>query len=212
MATKRITELEEITRVDSNQYMLVDGPSGTKKIKAESVGAEKVNLLDPTLGTTTVNGVTCTANGDGTYTLSGTCTASTQIILFPYKNYDASDETRLIKHNGKLRFTALPSGAGDANFYAQVAGATSEGSWKGGGGQDVGNGITFAPLENPFFLYVVRLVIPSGKTFSNLVVKPMLTTDLSASCDDFIPYTLDNTELTKQLKELRTALLELASN
>ena len=31
-----------------------------------------VNLLNPTLRTTTLNGVTCTNNGDGTYTLNGT--------------------------------------------------------------------------------------------------------------------------------------------
>lgn len=34
-----------------------------------------VNLLKPTLETTTVNGVTCTNNGDGTYTLNGTASA-----------------------------------------------------------------------------------------------------------------------------------------
>lgn len=35
------------------------------------------NLLNATLQTTTVNGVTCTANGDGTYTLNGTATTIT---------------------------------------------------------------------------------------------------------------------------------------
>jgi hypothetical protein len=169
------------------------------------------NFIDPTLGTTTVSGVTCTNNGDGTYTLNGTASASTQIILVPYKNYDASDETRLIKHNGKLHFTALPSGAGDSNFYAQVAGATSEGAWKGGGGQDFGDGITFAPTENPFYLYVVRLVIPSGRTFSNLVVKPMLTTDLSATYDDFVQYSGDG-ELNENVADLYNNLATTNTN
>lgn len=35
------------------------------------------NLLNPTLQTTIKNGVTCTANGDGTYTLNGTATTTT---------------------------------------------------------------------------------------------------------------------------------------
>ena len=39
------------------------------------------NLLNPTLQTTTINGVTCTNNGDGTYTLNGTATNYTNFIL-----------------------------------------------------------------------------------------------------------------------------------
>lgn len=37
------------------------------------------NLLNPTLQTTIKNGVTCTANGDGTYTLNGTTTNDNSI-------------------------------------------------------------------------------------------------------------------------------------
>ena len=40
-----------------------------------------VNLLKPTLETTTVNGVTCTNNGDGTYTLNGTASAGANFFL-----------------------------------------------------------------------------------------------------------------------------------
>ena len=40
-----------------------------------------VNLLNPTLATTTLNGVTCTNNGDGTYTVNGTATAEVQFVL-----------------------------------------------------------------------------------------------------------------------------------
>ena len=44
-----------------------------------------VNLLKPTLETTTQNGVTCTNNGDGTYTLNGRCnleSGRTGFLLF----------------------------------------------------------------------------------------------------------------------------------
>ena len=39
------------------------------------------NLLNPTLQTTTLNGVTCTNNGDGTYTLNGTATYAVDLIV-----------------------------------------------------------------------------------------------------------------------------------
>ena len=39
------------------------------------------NLLKPTLQTTTKNGVTCTNNGDGTYTLNGTATTEVAFLL-----------------------------------------------------------------------------------------------------------------------------------
>ena len=38
-------------------------------------------MLKPTLGTTTQHGITCTANGDGTYTFNGTTTEDTYIRL-----------------------------------------------------------------------------------------------------------------------------------
>ena len=40
------------------------------------------NLLNPTLQTTTVNGVTCINNGDGTFTLNGTASDITKIKYF----------------------------------------------------------------------------------------------------------------------------------
>lgn len=40
------------------------------------------NLLNPTLQTTTLNGITCTANGDGTYTLNGTANDREQYFIY----------------------------------------------------------------------------------------------------------------------------------
>jgi hypothetical protein len=55
-------------------------PGNPVKIKSVVNPTVKVcgkNLLNATLQTTTQNGVTCTANGDGTYTLNGTATTIT---------------------------------------------------------------------------------------------------------------------------------------
>ena len=60
------------------------------KMLAEEVSAQNEslsvigkckNLLNPTLQTTTQNGVTCTNNGDGTYTLNGTATSQANFGL-----------------------------------------------------------------------------------------------------------------------------------
>lgn len=62
---------------------LQDGtPTPDNPIEIQSVVNPNIevcgkNLLKPSLQTTTINGVTCTNNGDGTYTLNGTATDAT---------------------------------------------------------------------------------------------------------------------------------------
>ena len=43
-------------------------------------------------------------------------------------------------------------------------------------------------------------------TFNNLVLKPMLTTNLNATYDDFVPYTGDGDTLTSDAAELKNDL------
>ena len=50
-------------------------PQEIKSVVKPRVKVCGKNLLNPTLQTTTSNGVTCTNNGDGTYTLNGTATS-----------------------------------------------------------------------------------------------------------------------------------------
>lgn len=54
-----------------------ENPVEIKSVVNPTVKIVGKNLLNPTLQTTTRNGVTCTANGDGTYTLNGTATTIT---------------------------------------------------------------------------------------------------------------------------------------
>lgn len=54
-----------------------ENPVEIKSVVNPTVKVCGKNLLNATLQTTTVNGVTCTANGDGTYTLNGTATTIT---------------------------------------------------------------------------------------------------------------------------------------
>ena len=43
-------------------------------------------------------------------------------------------------------------------------------------------------------------------TCDNLVIKPMLTTDLSATYDDFVPYTGEGETLTHDVAEIKNDL------
>lgn len=140
------------------------------------------NLLNPNLQTTTQNGVTCTNNGDGTYTLNGT----------------ASD--RAIFAVCGENFYALSHFVGDAKIIKQIF---SEQSIPGSDG-NYENGYYFAmqgkdKISN---IYIDEIVVDDyvnktyrpiinvskGVTVNNVTIKPMLTTDLNATYDDFVPY------------------------
>ena len=60
------------------------------------------NLLNPTLQTTTQNGVTCTNNGDGTYTLNGTASSQTTFVFAQLK------ASNLFKNGITYKFCGCP--------------------------------------------------------------------------------------------------------
>ena len=70
-----------------------------------------VNLLKPTLGTITKNGVTCTNNGDGTYTLNGTATSQPIFWL--------NENVNVIGSNLKL-VCCPPNVISDKQGYLQI--------------------------------------------------------------------------------------------
>ena len=148
------------------------------------------NLLNPTLQTTTMNGVTCTANGDGTYTLNGTATADCYFILNSNFDLDSGKSYKLIGNPGKSDGSTSGSDY-RLDFYN---GNTYTGEYGRGA-------IITAGTTNK-----VQIIISNGVTISNLVVKPMLTTDLYATYDDFVPYTGDGDTLTHDVAEIRNDL------
>lgn len=165
----------------------VDGNEAVTKVN-DSLGAlgKCKNLLNPTLETTTVSGVTCTNNGDGTYTLNGTCTKDDAFIL---KNN--------IKINGSYRLVGCPKG----EYSLWITSGYPE--WVIIG-EDTGNGSNFTSSSD--FLFDVRINIYENRTYNNVVFKPMLTTNLSATYDDFVPYTGDGETLTHDVAEIKKDL------
>lgn len=143
------------------QDMMLYGKSEQKRYSGK-------NLLNATLQTTTQNGVTCTANGDGTYTINGTATSDT---LFHIGYFIFEKDT-------KYKIVGCPQG-GSLNTLYRLDGSLNANS-------DTGNGIVYSGDGNK---RNARIVVFNGATVNNLLFKPMITTDLTATYDDFEPYT-----------------------
>ena len=146
------------------QDMMLYGKSEQKRYSGK-------NLLNATLQTTIVNGVTCTANGDGTYTLNGTATTTT--------TFDIAQDVSC----SSFRLVGCPvGGAHDASYELQAR--TNNLIY----GYDTGDGKNIKADENFF----IRIRINTGINCNNLLFKPMIV-DASlypdATYDDFEPYT-----------------------
>lgn len=159
------------------------------------------NLLNPTLETTTKNGVTCTNNGDGTYTLNGTATGNVWFNLLPTIN---ENKAFLSQYKGKtLRFIGCPSGGAEGKYSFALQGANKDGI----GIIEYGDGknVIISDNINTFKTVWIKIYVFSGQTLNNLVFKPMIVdADLypDVTYDDFEPYTKSNVELTSELRNL----------
>lgn len=147
-----------------------ENPVEIKSVVNPTVKVCGKNLLNATLQTTTVNGVTCTANGDGTYTLNGTATTIT--------TFDIAQDVSC----SSFRLVGCPvGGAHDASYELQAR--TNNLIY----GYDTGDGKNIKADENFF----IRIIINTGINCNNLLFKPMIV-DASlypdATYDDFEPY------------------------
>lgn len=126
------------------------------------------NLLNPTLQTTTENGVTCTNNGDGTYTLNGAATTDTALILNSF-----------VANTNIIKLVGTPKINGSYYYSANLC--------IGGKNDDIGDGIIY----NDLIIgkrYDIIIYIRKDRTLSNYLYKPMLTTDFTVTYDDFESY------------------------
>lgn len=179
ISDKKIYPMIRLASVDDDAYEPYVGgqpspsPDYPQEIKSVVNPTVKVcgkNLLNATLQTTTVNGVTCTANGDGTYTLNGTATTIT--------TFDIAQDVSC----SSFRLVGCPvGGAHDASYELQAR--TNNLIY----GYDTGDGKNIKADENFF----IRIRINAGINCNNLLFKPMIV-DASlypdATYDDFEPY------------------------
>lgn len=153
-----------------------------------------VNLLNPTLQTTTLNGVTCTNNGDGTYTLNGTATNANA-------TFDLSFSCSL---NSSVKLLGRPK-----NIDGVMIQTMYNGSWDDPTTWDnTGNG---AILSDASKINRLSLFVLKDKSVKNAIIKPMITTNLSATYDDFVPYTGDSGKLNSDVAALLKRIEALES-
>ena len=171
---KAIAELDDkkITKVYANsdgETVLTDSDNGKIQDmilygKSEQKQYSGKNLLNCTLETKTINGVTLTNNGDGTYTLNGTASGDSTFIL-----------GKISTDSSPVKLVGCPPNGSYSTYRLNLSGY----------GSDIGSGNTFDSQINDTDML---LQVISGTVCNNLLFKPMITTDESATYDDFEPY------------------------
>lgn len=148
-----------------------------------------VNLFEPILQTTSENGITCTNNGDGTYTVKGTATSTVMLPLGSIKRI-----------NKKLKICGSPSGSGAGlNTYGLYFGEIITDSTA-----DVGNGVIYYSTDVAGdFLYVF---VMNGQTVNDIIFKPMVTTNVNATYNDFVRYTGDTGSVSGDVADIKTKI------
>ena len=154
---------------------------------SSSEQALTVNLLNPTLESKTVNGVTITKNSDNTYTFNGTATADVSQTI-------GAIDASYFQHFDRIRLCGTPYTTGDNSGPRLFTNSNPP-------VREYGNGETLDATHLNVNL-TIGAKIPSGFTCDNLVFKPMLTTNLSATYDDYVPYSGSSGKLDTDFKTL----------
>lgn len=141
------------------------------------------NDLPMTLTSQVINGATATINADGSVTIDTAGSATTGVANFVWQFPSFG------KVGKKYRLVGCPSGGGANTYYVNIY----DGGWNDGT-KDYGSGNTFT-LSTGITEAVIS--IRSGVVVDHLTFKPMITTDLNATYDDFVEYAKTNRELTE---------------
>ena len=154
-----------------NGGLNIIAPDTYSKNEINDLIADKTrsNLLRPTLKTTTQHGITCTNNGDGTFTINGTATDNA-VFTLAYVGSMSGYKLTGCPTNNSGSYLAILRGS-DVAWTNLII--------------DRGNGaeISLDTNNNP-----VIIAIETGLTVNNVLFKPMITNDLSATYNDFVSY------------------------
>lgn len=138
---------------------------------SEQIKTTGKNLLLIYKQTQTVNGITLTYDNDNKVIIAnGTATSWTNIALGVFD----------FKKGITYKFVGCPKGGSVDTLYHIEP--------NGGLFFDIGNGATYTPSEDKLNT-LIYFVVTKGIVLNNLVIKPMITTDLNVTYDDYEPYT-----------------------
>ena len=150
------------------------------------------NMIYPTAkydctedGSTLVkDGVTCKNNGDGTYTLNGTSTATSSPTIF---NIGRCELTT----GKKYKLVGCPQGGSETTYYLNFGYSYDHPMPRDA--FDVGNGSEFINRIGD----CVQIIIQGGVTLDNIVFKPIVTPHLDVEYGDILPTTGKYDDLNK---------------
>lgn len=182
----------EVKTALSGTYLYYELETPIQRNVTNDVGLVRntTNLLNPTLQSMASVGITVTNNNDGTYTFNGTASAN-----FASVNFEAD----IFLKRGKYKYFGCPKGGSLPTFTLRIN--PMSGSAPSGWSADTGDGVI---LDVPQDMYVrVYPIILSGTVCNNLLFKPMITTDLNATYDDFVPYTGDTGYVVGDIAEIK---------
>lgn len=142
------------------------------------------------------NGITFTVNTDGTITVNGTATARAQFFLYQNK------EELMGMEKGKTCICSMNDSSTNLLIYADYY---SNGEWKYPAFTSTGSNFVVPDSWDGVQLYIL---VESGETLSNLVLKPML--NYGSSALPYEPYTQSVLSLPEavELTEYDTAYPE----
>lgn len=150
--------------------------SGLRNSYVTGIKSQSKNLCNCNAATEIKNGVTLTNNGDGTYTLNGTATATGSAEFRLTSNLPVKDGIRYI-------LTGCPSGGTENTYYLRV--------WKNNSykqkATDYGNGVEFVFNKNEDVNLNLWVRVAPNATVNNLVIKPMIRL-ASVTDSTFEPY------------------------
>lgn len=141
------------------------------------------NLLKPPLAVHSDYGIKMTKINDGTLKLNGTAREN---YVF-YLQGNSSQSVPFENTVGGCRMLGCPINGSQDTYRIDVCYYNSSelNSEVKAEASDIGNGVIINDAY-PYLNY--RLYINKGTTVTNLIFKPMVTTDLEATIDDFVPY------------------------
>lgn len=151
-----------------------------------------INLLPASSSlSSTKNGVTFTVNGDGTYTLTGTATDDAHFVIVG----DIIRED--ISNNLPLKLL----GGISNNVYVEYVNTTDD-------NKSIADKGTGGVIINDANNNLLCITVLAGETLPNVVIKPMLTTNLDATYDDFVPYTGSTGQINSDVADIRVLWME----
>jgi hypothetical protein len=147
------------------------------------IGNAMRNLLKPPLAAYSGYGIKMTKINDGTLKLNGTAREN---YVF-YLQGNSSQSVPFENTVGGCKMLGCPINGSQDTYRIDVCYYNSSelNSELKAVASDIGNGVIINDAY-PYLNY--RLYINKGTTVTNLIFKPMVTTDLEATIDDFVPY------------------------